>query len=197
MSRAILIGNGPSAVESKKGSLIDSDMFDTVIRFNRGHYSDDGSNTIEKFSDYVGTKTDYWIASDLRTHLAIQRVDKYKGIYIVTPKFKYNQTQASRISFEFPNIVFIPPDYEDSINQIVDFKPSWPSTGIVGIHFAINHFDEVYIHGFDTYNKKYDNLHFFDNRQNKYRNNTNVDHTPQKEKFYIEYMINNKNLKIL
>ena len=195
MSRAVLVGNGPSALESKKGSLIDSDEFDVVIRFNRGHKLDDGADAINQYSEFVGTKTDYWIASDLRIHLAIQREAEYKGIYIVTPKFKFNPAVALKLSSEHPNIVFIPPAYEDDINSIVDFSPKWPSTGIVGIHFAIHHFDEVYIHGFDTYDQKYDNLHFFENKENKYKGKSGVDHAPEKEKYYIDNMVKNKNLK--
>ena len=38
-------------------------------------------------------------------------------------------------------------EYEDYINDnIVDFKPKWPTTGIVGMHFATLHFDEVYLY---------------------------------------------------
>lgn len=197
MSRAILIGNGPSAIESKKGDLIDSDFFDIVIRFNRGHKLDDGKDAIGKFSEFVGTKCNYWIASDLRIKLAIERSKVYEGIFIVTPKFKFNPIVAQEVSSKYSNIIFIPPSYEDDINSIANFNPQWPSTGIVGIHFAINHFNEVYIHGFDTYDRKYDTLHFFEDKVNKYKDGGKVDHSPNKEKEYLDYMLDQGKIKIL
>ena len=86
---------------------------------------------------------------------------------------------------------------EDDINTIVDFSPKWPSTGVVGIHAAVNLFDKVYIYGFDTYDIKYDNHHYFEDKPNKYKNASHKDHDPSKEKQYIKYMIENKNLKLL
>ena len=35
MSKALLIANGPSAIEKKLGKIIDSNEFDKIIRFNR------------------------------------------------------------------------------------------------------------------------------------------------------------------
>ena len=63
--------------------------------------------------------------------------------------------------------------------------------------FSRNLFSEVYIYGFDTYDPKYDNQHYFENKPNKYKNNTSKDHSPDKEKQYINYMIKNKKIKLL
>jgi hypothetical protein len=194
--KVLLVGNGPSALESSMGSRIDSDEFDAVLRFNRGHKLDDGTlNT--GFESQTGTKCDYWVASDLRIQLAIERCNDYKGIFIVTPKFKWNEGVVKYVSEKHPQIQFIPPAYEDDINSIIDFSPKWPSTGVVGIHFAVNHFEEVYIYGFDTYDFKYDNLHYFENKPNKFKFNQTPDHNPDKEKYYIDYMVNNNKIKIL
>ena len=36
-------------------------------------------------------------------------------------------------------------DWEDYINEnIVDFNPKWPSSGVIAIYFATLHFDEVF-----------------------------------------------------
>lgn len=43
MSKILLIGNGPSAIEKELGSRIDSDEFDKVVRFNRWKFNEDGS----------------------------------------------------------------------------------------------------------------------------------------------------------
>ena len=64
MSSILLMGNGPSVLESKKGELIDSDKFDMVCRINDAHRDDNGElNT--QYKEYVGTRCDYWIINDL------------------------------------------------------------------------------------------------------------------------------------
>ena len=65
MSKALLIGNGPSAIEKEMGKRIDSNEFDKVIRFNRWKFDLDGSEYKEDFSKYVGTRCDYWVVNDL------------------------------------------------------------------------------------------------------------------------------------
>ena len=89
MSKAILIGNGPSALEEEMGKRIDSNEFDVVCRFNRGYKQDDGKENIG-FDKFIGTRCDYWITSDLRIKLAMERSKELSGIYIVTP----NQTHG-------------------------------------------------------------------------------------------------------
>ena len=196
MTKALLIGNGPSALEHKVGKRIDSNEFDIICRFNRGHKQDNGDLN-KGFEEYTGTRCDCWIVSDLRTQLAISRYEEYKGIFIITPKFKWNPTVSKTLESKYPNIQFIPPEYEDDINTIVDFSPKWPSTGVVGIHAAVNLFDEVYIYGFDTYDIKYDNQHYFENKPNKYKDISHKDHDPSKEKQYIKYMLNNNKIKTI
>ena len=194
--KALLIGNGPSALEHEMGKRIDSNEFDVICRFNRGHKQDNGDLN-KGFEEYTGTRCDCWIVSDLRIQLAINRHKEYKNIFIVTPKFKWDSSISKEVELKRPNIQFIPPEYEDDINRIVNFLPKWPSTGVVGIHAAINLFSEVYVYGFDTYDPKYDNQHYFENKPNKYKNNTSKDHSPDKEKQYINYMIKNKKIKLL
>ena len=50
MRKALLIGNGPSALEKELGSRIDSDEFDKVIRFNRWKFDEDGTEYKNDFS---------------------------------------------------------------------------------------------------------------------------------------------------
>ena len=123
-------------------------------------------------------------------------------VLVVIPKFKSNPQIVNSVESQYPNIRFIPTEYEDDINTISNFSPKWPSTGIMGIHFAVNHFDEVYLYGFDFYDSKYDNLHYFEDKEaphglNKFKFKSNIDHTPQTEKSYIKYMIEHHNIKIL
>ena len=206
MSKALLVANGPSAIEKKLGDRIDSNEFDKIIRFNRWKFDDDGSEHKEDYSEYVGNRCDYWIINDLHltgTKLGILKKDLYEMVLVVMPKFKiFNQDIISDIEKQHHNIRFLPKEYEDDVNSIVDFSPKWPSTGIMGIHFAINHFDEVYLHGFDFYDTKYDNLHYFEDKNslrglNKFKFKKTKDHHPNKEKYYIDYMLKNNKIKLL
>ena len=205
MSKALLIANGPSAVEKELGKRIDSNEFDKVIRFNRWKFNEDGSEHKNNYSKFIGTRCDYWVINDLHlteTKLGITKRDLYEAVLVVIPKFKFNFDMVSKVESQYSNIKFIPSEYEDDVNSISNFSPKWPSTGIMGIHFAIHHFDEVYLHGFDFYDSKYDNLHYFEDKDaphglNKFKFNSNKDHTPETEKKYIEYIMENHNVKFL
>ena len=205
MSKALLIGNGPSAIEKEMGKRIDSNEFDKVIRFNRWKFDLDGSEYKEDFSKYVGTRCDYWVVNDLHiteTKLGILKKDLYKLVLAVMPKFKFDKVFVNTIESQHTNIEFIPPEYEDDINSIVNFLPKWPSTGVMGMHFAIHHFDEVFLYGFDSFDVKYDTQHYFEDEtaeygKNKYKLNPASDHIPLKEKEYINYMVKNNKLNIL
>ena len=68
MSKVLLIGNGPSALEQGElGSRIDSNEFDKVVRFNRWKFDNDGSEhkTFNSLAKYVGTRCDIWVVNDL------------------------------------------------------------------------------------------------------------------------------------
>lgn len=205
MSKALLIGNGPSAIEKEMGKRIDSNEFDKVIRFNRWKFDLDGSEYKEDFSKYVGTRCDYWVVNDLHiteTKLGILKKDLYELVLAVMPKFKFDKVFVNTIESQHTNIEFIPPEYEDDINSIVNFLPKWPSTGVMGMHFAIHHFDEVFLYGFDSFDVKYDTQHYFEDEtaeygKNKYKLNPSSDHIPSKEKEYINYMVKNNKLNIL
>ena len=206
MSRAVIIGNGPSALEKNLGQEIDSDYFDAVFRINRWAYDEDGT-PFKQFPEQVGTRCDYWVVNDLHlteTKLALKYGDQYKGVLVVAPKFKWfginHSVQDLKQSYPFLDI--IPYQYEDAINSVVDFQPKWPTTGLVTIHFAVQHFHEIYIHGFDTYDSKYERMHYFEGvdavyGKNKYRCRDRSDHTPSKDRSYIEHMMVNYNLKYL
>ena len=197
MSKILIIGNGPSAVEKEYGSIIDSDKWDVVMRFNRWDKNDDGTKWKDN-SKYVGTRCDYWMINDLRLQIGIDRRNDYSGVFVVCPKFKYNQQMFTQIENQYENIKFMPVDYEEYINEnIVDFSPKWPSTGVIGMYFATLHFDEVFLHGFDTYDNKYDNLHYFEDKPNKYKGESNKDHEPSTEKEFIKLIKERYNVKLL
>ena len=197
MSKILIVGNGPSALENKYGELIDSGDWDIVMRFNRWNKNDDGTKH-EDYSEYIGTRCDYWMINDLRLQVGINRRNEYSGVFVVCPKFKYNQQVFNQIENQYENIKFMPVEYEEYINEnIVDFSPKWPSTGVIGMYFATLHFDEVFLYGFDTYDNKYDNIHYFEDKPNKYKGESNKDHEPSKEKEFIKLIKERYNVKLL
>ena len=197
MSKILIIGNGPSAVEKEYGSIIDSAEWDVVMRFNRWDKHDDGTKWKDN-SKYVGSRCDYWMINDLRLQVGVDRRNDYSGVFVVCPKFKYNSDLFKQIENQYENIKFMPIEYEDYINKnIVDFSPKWPSTGVIGMYFATLHFDEVLLHGFDTYDYKYDSIHYFEDKPNKYKNSSDKDHEPSKEKEFIKLIKEKYNVKLL
>ena len=209
MSKALIIGNGPSVLEKKLGKRIDSNEFDKIIRINRWKFDTDGSEHKTDHSKFVGTRCDYWVVNDLHmgNKLVFKKHQLYEHVLICMPNFKWDPIdrmlpQVEQIEKRYNNISFIPPSYEDDVNRLVNFNPKWPSTGIMSIHFAINHFDEVYLYGFDTYDKKYDTLHYFEGvnshyGKNKFKDANNKDHSPDREKEYLNHMIKYNKIKIL
>ena len=197
MSKILIVGNGPSALENKYGKLIDSGDWDIVMRFNRWNKNDDGTEHND-YSEYIGTRCDYWMINDLRLQVGINRRNEYSGVFVVCPKFKYNQQVFNQIENQYENIKFMPMEYEEYINEnIVDFSPKWPSTGVIGMYFATLHFDEVFLYGFDTYDNKYDNIHYFEDKPNKYKGESNKDHEPSNEKEFIKLIKERYSVKLL
>ena len=197
MSKILIVGNGPSVLEKEYGSIIDSDKWDVVMRFNRWNKDDDGTEWVDN-SKYAGTRCDYWMINDLRLQVGINRRNEYSGVFVVCPKFKYNQQVFNQIENQYENIKFMPVEYEEYINEnIVDFSPKWPSTGVIGMYFATLHFDEVFLYGFDTYDNKYDNIHYFEDKPNKYKGESNKDHEPSKEKEFIKLIKERYSVKLL
>tara|TARA_B100000424_G_scaffold222848_1_gene182182 strand:- start:1762 stop:2367 length:606 start_codon:yes stop_codon:yes gene_type:complete len=197
MSKILIIGNGPSALENKYGNLIDSGDWDVVMRFNRWNKNDDDTRH-KDYSEYIGTRCDYWMINDLRLQVGINRRNEYSGVFVVCPKFKYNKKVFEQIENQYKNIKFMPMEYEEYINEnIVNFNPKWPSTGVIGMYFATLHFSEVFLYGFDTYDDKYENIHYFEDKPNKYKSKLNKDHEPSKEKQFIKEIKERYNVKLL
>ena len=194
--KVLLIGNGPSILEQNAGKRIDSNEFDIVCRINRGHKQDNGE--INKgFEQQVGTRCDVWFCSDLRLSLAKKRHKEDNQIFIYYPSFKFNSNIQKEIDRTYENVFVLDPLYEKEINSLINFSPRWPSTGIIAIQYLQSTGEEIYIHGFDTYDIKYDTSHYFENRPNKYKNPNNNDHSPLLERKYIDHMLKNNKIKLL
>lgn len=203
MSRALIIGNGPSVLESENQNIIDSSQWDVVVRFNRWLIDNDG-NKHGDFAKYIGSKCDIWVLNDLHLNKAFTYYNEYDFFLIVCPKFKFNSANFLEIESKYPKIKFIPVEYEDYINaNVIDFNPKWPSSGLMAMFFLANHYQEIFIHGFDIYNKNFDKLHYFEDKPNWNRVHKSADtqgfggHTPNKERKLLEYLIKKYNIKLL
>ena len=119
MSKILIIGNGPSAIEKEYGDIIDSDNWDVVMRFNRWNKSDTGE-IHDDYSKYIGTRCDYWMVNDLRIDVGIERRKDYKCVLIYCPNFKYNLPLFEKIQDKYENIKFTPMEYENYINKNIN-----------------------------------------------------------------------------
>ena len=191
--KVILVGNGSSVMEYQAGPIIDS--FDVVVRFNRFR--------VKGYEPNVGTKATDWVTHDSATQWMNGKVEdvyasdpevlnSFNNIYINVPKFKFQQevNRISQISYLKDNVQIIDSSVEDMINEVVDFTPAWPTSGLVAIALFSSMYEEIYIHGFDGHDKKYQDYHYFDKndptRTTEYAWRENrTDHNLIKEQEYL------------
>tara|TARA_A100001201_G_scaffold35187_2_gene37306 strand:- start:1050 stop:1670 length:621 start_codon:yes stop_codon:yes gene_type:complete len=191
--KILLIGNGSSVMDYEAGPVIDS--FDVVARFNRFR--------IKGYENKVGTKTTDWITVDSGTQWMNGKVDEcyasdpevfstFNNVYIVIPKFKFQQevNRISSLPYIQDNVQIIDSSVEDMINEKVDFRPAWPTTGLIAITLFSTLYEEIFIHGFDGHDTKYKDYHYFDKNdpmrttQYAWRENR-TDHNLIKEQEYL------------
>jgi len=138
MQKILLIGNGPSATSMKLGKEIDE--FDgKIVRFNT--YRTKG------FEEYVGTRTDIWIACDVfpAWHKDYQKV--------ICCSFHRTQDNGVLVGLrkKYPDYDHFPEwAWEETMKGI---KYSAPSSGAVATtYFAKD--CEVYFYGYDFFSGK-------------------------------------------
>ena len=168
--KVLLIGNGYSAIEQKYGNIIDSE-FDMISRMNR--FKTKG------FEEYVGSKTDIWVITDIAFKWLLEEDKKvegskhwkeYKNIYVCIPSFKYdyeylrisNEIQANDLN---EKVIILPRKISDIANENSNLSEGyWPTLGMSFLYVLMLHddVDEIYIHGFDGKSKKYKYLHYYD-----------------------------------
>jgi len=131
MQKTILIGNGPSALSKKLGKEIDE--FDTVVRFN--------TYRIEGFEEYVGTKTDIWVTTDI---FPAWHKD-YKEVILCSYNRREDNRTVLKMKEYYPQAHNFPEwSWQETI-KLMGF--SAPSSGAV----AAVYFKNVYIYGFDFF----------------------------------------------
>jgi 2-polyprenyl-3-methyl-5-hydroxy-6-metoxy-1,4-benzoquinol methylase len=128
--KALLIGNGPSALARKAGKEVDS--FDGVIvRFN--------NYTTKGFEEYVGSRTDIWVAvADFPP-----RDEEHKERYF----FSWRDDEKTSKTIERIKAMRISKEYGKKTGRIMKFNH--PSLGAIATTYFLDHGYVPYLWGFD------------------------------------------------
>lgn len=205
--KVLVIGNGPSAKESKVGDVIDS-CFDEVIRFN--NFSNKGS-----LAEYAGTKTTVHFSDamlypswpEYKVPGAVEMLAQFDerlmtaGSYLL---FRVIADWEPRAAWKFlsdPKVWWIPgPEIAQVKIDVGNTHPTHPTSGML----AINHFmkltdEPIYIHGFDFFQGPV--IHYYDEVEPFYeRMNDKIGvnmHQPKKEKKLVEKLIEQGKVRVL
>lgn len=137
--KVLLIGNGTSILDHEIGHKIDD--FDTVVRFN--------SYTTKGYEKYIGTKTDIWFTC-MDKH--IDNINNYNQV-IVHSWFNESDCELfKKLKSKRSDIT--------KIKDINYHDLKGPSTGLIAIDYFLSNNCEVYLHGFDWWDR--DKHHYAD-----------------------------------
>ena len=150
-SSCILVGNGPSVMFNKLGTVIDS--FDEVIRFNKC--------AIDGFEEYTGTKTTIWSTFG-RGLLPIDENNRPKRMI-------YTHGEFGLPAYTPEKLWRIPLSYYNNLRQKIqkeskkqDTSVLLPSSGVLVITWLLdNIYDELTIIGFDNFSKDISTKHHY------------------------------------
>jgi|11_taG_2_1085331.scaffolds.fasta_scaffold17293_3 hypothetical protein len=165
----LLIGNSPKALSENKGKEIDS-FEGEVVRFN------DALTT--SYEDKLGSRTDVWATWGNRT-TPNKDMEKAKKILFSVP-FKLGKKY--RDAWELLS------DWEREVVDVESFYRAkhqighHPSSGAIAASHYIYKGQKVYIYGFSHFDKSF-NHHYWSS------NDTNADHSPEKERGWFSKKI--------
>lgn len=167
----ILVGGGPSVLQSKNGETIDS--FKKVLRYS--YFKTQG------FEEYCGAKTNFWWTVNKYRNEDISNLD-----WVFTHSFEDSQDSGVYNSFKSKDkVINIPSHFSNSLTSLVPF----PSSGIVSIFWFLKFYDQVTITGFDWWKTK--TQHYFNSQIR------GTSHTPYIEKDIIYDLCEKGRVKIL
>lgn len=168
----LLVGNGPSALKFKAGSIINN--IPLVCRFN--------SFKIIGYEEYVGTKSDIWVTCLGKKH-TMKRQHMFSEIYY--PLLQKNYIELCKV---IPNSkCFSPEVYEEA--SMLNGKYFYPSSGLMATVFFINKGYDVLLHGFDFFQG---NVHHYCDSQ-KMGNN----HSPENELLAFDKLFKENKVRFL
>lgn len=146
--RCLIIGNGTSVLDVERGEEIDK--FDTVVRFN--------SYKTKGYEKHVGQKTDIWATCNLQH---INKIDTYKEV--IAHSWSVGEDNCKiykQLNDKRGDTWKIPADLWRRLKQ--DYGVYHPSTGLLVIFLMLERYDEVWLHGFDWWNRE---EHHYSDRQ--------------------------------
>lgn len=182
--KVVIVGNGPSVLDSLKGEMIDS--FDIIVRFN--------NFKIKGFEKHVGSKTNYWF-NTISNHKPedysnISKLIWHSWHWDEKTDVKYKEVKSLH-SFKIFDISKTNKSIIEEIQEYTGNKLYFNySTGAIAIWMLLKEHNEVYITGFDWWNK---------NVKHHYHNNSqrgNI-HKPDEEYKFISKLIKENKLKFL
>ena len=151
----LIIANGPSVLNHKIGKKID--QFPVIARIN--------NYRIEGFEDYIGSKTNIWLNGN---NQGLNKRDSLpKEVIVLIPPVILNQKGESihklihkRLNINQKKYGLV--SYEKMLQFEQMCKPTRLTTGMNSICWAMDIYDEVFIHGFDFFQNS--KGHYFDGK---------------------------------
>jgi len=188
----IIIGNGQSILNNELQDEIDA--FDIVVRIN--------NYKINGYEHYLGTKTDIWF-NGANSKLSIPEYIPNKVIVAIPSMIFLHQKDniqtyiSKRVGINDDKITLIPKKQIESYEKIVNHNRL--TTGLYSILWAINNYDNIYIHGFDFFiNSK---AHYYDSKLMTFVNNNIVNkghkHDNDKEYNFINHLLDENKIRRL
>jgi hypothetical protein len=167
-----VIGNGPSALKEKRGDEID--MFPLVLRFN--------SYRIPTFEEFVGTKTDIWVTTDIfpAWHKS------YSDVYLCSFARTEDNPLFQKLKGYYPDLKMFP---EWAWQETIDGTGYHaPSSGAVAVTYFMRNFD-IYLWGFDNFSGP--KHHYGDDVEK------GTNHKIENEKPYFDKLIKEGKVRVL
>jgi len=180
MEDILIIGNGTSVLNKKRGKFIDK-TFKNVVRLN--------DYVIDGYEEYIGNKTTIW-STGAGMATSPRNIEKNKKVWISNPSCCQNimEKLAKRITcngiFELMGY-----DFLSKFEKEVEMPQSiYCTSGLYAIGYALTKFEKVHIMGFDLFSDC-----IFTKNVNHYYGEHKTeavgkDHRPNLEKKYINQM---------
>lgn len=166
----LIIGNGTSVLDYELGEHIDK--FDNIVRFN--------AYKIEGYEKHVGTKTDIW-ATCVPHKSHVSNIDSYKEVICHSWESDMEYCKIYRDLSKYRTDVWKIPVFVWR-NLKKDFEVQDPSTGLLLINLMLDRYDEVWLYGFDWWDRE--EHHYSD------KNPRGTLHKPDQELAYIKSLGN-------
>lgn len=135
----ILVGNGPSAIQTRFGRLVDE--FATVCRCN--------NFTTQGYEAAVGSRTDVWAVCDGNILPRDQRA--FREVLFCVPLLRHDRPESWDWCPREPYSLIPREVVAEVTREVGQTDRLWPSTGVLALAWLLQRADVVVIHGFDHF----------------------------------------------